>query len=322
MNCLICNSSDSVKYHSDYKLEIKEDKSYFDNASIYRCESCDFSFASPMPSQEKLDYFYENIYRSDGRPPFFVTENYEDQKKHYLEDKNLSYTLYLSTLIDLTQVKNIYDFGGGIGDLGFALKKKFPNLKLFCSEGDSHCEKILNERGYNNIKNIYDIKDRFDLITTTHSLEHLTNINKIFEKFRELLNPKGHIFFEVPNCSEEYWNGRIYDGPHLLFYTRKSFEKLSKKHGFEIINFSQSAYSFSKDHKYQQDSQNQYYRGKNSLFSVNKLKKILKKIIPKKMISYRQDFLKLKTLRSENKLNWFVNNTGDNCYIRGILKKI
>ena len=107
-----------------------------------------------------------------------------------------------------------------------------------------------------------------------------------------------------------------------MFYTRKSFEKLSKKHGFEIINFSQSAYSFTKDHKYQKDSQNQYYRGKNSLFSVNKLKKILKKIIPKKMISYRQDFLKLKTLRSENKLNWFVNNTGDNCYIRGILRKI
>ena len=49
--------------------------------------------------------------------------------------------------------------------------------------------------------------------------------------------------------------------------------QLSKKHGFEIINFSQSAYSFSKDHKYQKDSQNQYYRGKNSLFSVNKLKK-------------------------------------------------
>ena len=322
MNCLICNSSKAVSYHSDYKLEIKEDKKYFENALIYKCENCDFSFVNPMPPQDKLDYFYEKIYRSDGRPPFFVSENYEDQKKYYLEDKNLSYLLYLSSLIDLTKINKIYDFGGGIGDLGFALKKKFPNLKLFCSEGDAHCEKILEERGYSNIKNINNITDRFDLITTTHSLEHLTDINSIFVKFRELLNPEGHIFFEVPNCTEEYWDGRIYDGPHLLFYTKKSFEKLSQKHGFEIINFSQSAYSFAKDHKYQQDSQNQYYKGKNSLFSLNKLKKILKKFTPQKVISFRQDLLQLKTIRSENKMNWFVNNTGDNCYIRGILKKI
>jgi hypothetical protein len=46
-----------------------------------------------------------------------------DQKKHYLEDKNLSYLLYLSTLIDLKKINSLYDFGGGDGDLGFALKK-------------------------------------------------------------------------------------------------------------------------------------------------------------------------------------------------------
>ena len=51
------------------------------------------------------------------------------------------------------------------------------------------------------------------------------------------------------------------------------------------------------------------------------LKKILKKFIPKKIVSFRQDFQAIKNIRSEKKMNWFVNNTGDNCYIRGILKK-
>ena len=59
-------------------------------------------------------------------------------------------------------------------------------------------------------------------------MEHLSDINSIFEKFSEILNPKGYIFFEVPNCSKEYWQGRPYDGPHLLFYTKKSIEMLAE----------------------------------------------------------------------------------------------
>ena len=29
----------------------------------------------------------------------------------------------------------------------------------------------------------------------------------------------------------------------------------------------------------------------------------------------------MKKIRNDIRMNWFVNNTGDNCYIRGILKK-
>ena len=321
MNCLICNKGNSVKFLDNYKLEIKEDTNYFQNLKIYRCDDCDFCFVNPMPSEQKLNYFYENIYRSDGRPPYLVSENYEDQMKHYLEDKNLSYLLYLTTLVDVKKVKTFYDFGGGDGDLGFALKKKFPQLKLFCTEGDSQCKKILDDRGYNNLKDFSKINQKFDLITTTHSLEHLPDINSIFKKFKEILNSNGYIFFEVPNCPKEYWEGRPYDGPHLLFYTKKSIEKLAEIHDFEIINFSFSAYSFEKDHLYQRESQNSYYNNLKGLFPLSKIKKVLKKITPNRLISFRQDLARIKVLRNDVKLNWFMNNTGDNCYIRGILRK-
>ncbi len=321
MNCLICKKSQNVKFHKDYLFEIEEDKKYFKDVKIYRCNECDFCFVSPMPNNKDLDYFYENIYRSGGRPPYLVSENYEDQKKHYLEDKNLSYLLYLTSLIDVRKIKNLYDFGGGDGDLGYALKKKFPQLNLSCTEGDTYCEKILTDRGYTNYKNLNDINKKFDLIVTTHSMEHLPDINSIFEKFSEILNPKGYIFFEVPNCSKEYWQGRPYDGPHLLFYTKKSIEMLAKKHGYDFINFSFSAYSFKRDHKNQRESQNSYYKRINSIFSLSKIKTFLKKFVPNKMISLRQDYLQTLRVRSEDKLMWFVNNTGDNCYIRGILQK-
>lgn len=322
MKCLICYDQENIKFLDEYKLEIFEDKNFFEDAKIYRCEKCDFAFVHPMPSDEKLNLFYKEVYRSNGRPPYLVSENYNDQKKHYLEDKNLSYLIYLTSLIRVNEMEKIYDFGGGDGDIGYALKKKFPKIELFCTETDLHCERILKERGFENLKEFDKIDSKFDLIITTHSLEHITDINYIFEKFKKILKRRGFIFFEVPNCSKEYWNGRPYDSPHLMFYTKKSFEKLANIHGFDFVNFSFSAYSFSKDHAYQKVSQDSYYKYKNSPLSLGKVKKFFKKIIPKKLISLRQDFLRIKDLRNDNKLNWFVNNTGDNCYIRGILRKI
>lgn len=322
VKCLICDKNDQVSFLSNYLLEIREDHDFFKDAKIYRCSYCNFSFVDPMPSAEKLSEFYEKVYRSDGRPPYLVSPNYEDQKKHYLEDKNLSYLLYLTTLVDIKKIKRIYDFGGGDGDLGYALKKKFPHLELYCTEHDNYCEKILNDRGYVNFKDFNKIDKKFDLIIATHSLEHLSSINPIFKKFRELLNPNGIIFFEVPNCTEEYWSGRPYDGPHLLFYTKKSFEKLADVHGFKFINFSYSAYTFREDHLNQKMSQEEYYKGLKSLFSITRLKKILKKFIPYPIIKFRQDLLHVKNFRKESRMNWFVNNTGDNCYIRGVIQKI
>jgi 2-polyprenyl-3-methyl-5-hydroxy-6-metoxy-1,4-benzoquinol methylase len=318
VNCLICKENQNVKFLDEYKLEIQEDIKYFKDVKIYRCESCDFSFVDPIPNEEDLNYFYEHTYRSLNRPPYWLTENYDDLKKQYLEDKNLNYLLYLTTLIDISKIEKVYDFGAGYGDLGFALKKKFPQLKFFCSENDKHCIKILEERDYTNIENIEDINDKFDLIITLHSLEHMSDTS-IFSKFKKMLNPDGYIFFEVPNCPKEYFDGRPYDSPHLSFYTKQSINKIAMLYKFKILNFSFSSYSFKDDHKFQKVSQNLYKKMNNSKFSLPYLKSKIKKIIPYSLIKLRQNFLKLKSMQNENRINWFANNTGDNCYIRGIL---
>ena len=320
MNCLICNKNDKVNFFDVYKLEVKEDYKYFKDIKIYRCTECDFSFADPVPSVNILDYFYENIYRSFNRPPYWLTGNYNDLKKSYLEDRNLNYLLYLTTLADISKVKNVYDFGAGYGDLGFSLKKKFPNLNLFCTENDKFCKEILNERNYTNFEKVEDINQKFDLIISMHTLEHMTDL-RIFSKFYDILNPNGLIFFEVPNCPKEYFDGRPYDAPHFLFYTKKSFEKIALKFSFKFINISFSSYSFEEDHRFQRESQNLYNRRYANKYSYLNFRNILKKITPKYLIHLRQEYLQMKKNKSEDKINWFVNNTGNNCYLRGILVK-
>ena len=210
MNCLICQSKENLKFLDEYKLEIKQDVKFFKDLKIFHCNDCEFSFANPMPLDRDLNFFYKNIYRSANRPPYWVPTNFKDLDTNLIEDKNLNYLLYLSTLIDLKKIQKIFDFGAGYGNLGFLLKRKFPNLELYCSESDEVSKDILKDRGYKNFENIHKIDTKFDLIISLSFTRAKTNL-EIFSKFNEILNKNGLIFFQVPNCSMEYFNGRPYD---------------------------------------------------------------------------------------------------------------
>ena len=318
IKCPICNDDKSVKYRCDYKYEIIEDKKYFDNLDIHKCNNCDFSFAYPMPKISDLDFFYENIYRQINRPPYWLTEHDEDLESRYLEDRNLNYLLYVSTLINLKDVKNIYDFGAGYGDLGFAIKKKFPEVNLFCTENDIQCSNILKKRGYVNDK-LENINKEFDLIITLHTLEHLTDA-EVFNDFNKILKPGGLIFFEVPNCPDEYFSGRPYDGPHLLFYTKKSVEAICKKFNFEINRIDISSYSFQEDHRFQKESQDRYYRIKSGK-TFDSFKQLIKKFIPYHFLKFVNIIRNFRNIDETYKIGLFTSNSNDNCYLRGVLKK-
>lgn len=320
MKCPICKSSEKVNFLADYKFEVIEDKNFLKDLKILKCNNCNLGFASPMPKESDLNNYYANVYRSYDRPPYLLTGDLEDLKLECLADKNFNYLVYLTTLIDFSKIKKIYDFGAGNGDLGYLLKKKFPHIELFCSEGDNQCKEILKERGYKNYEDLNEIKEKFDLIITLHSLEHLTNC-EIFSFFKSILNENGNIFFEVPNCSHEYFEKRVSDSPHLIFFTKESFEKLNQIHGLKFLNFSTSSYSFDYDRKFSQDSMQQYENINKSILPILKIKRLIRKILPRKIIQLRRDMMSMKAKNSEDRIHWFINNTSDGCYIRGILNK-
>lgn len=314
-DCLIFYKKDNVIFFDNYIHQFEQDKKYFDDAKLYKCNVCDFTFVNPMPDEKKLDYFYKKIYSSKIRPPYYELEDEGIKKNSFLKDKNLSYLIYLTSLIDFKKIENIYDFGCSNGDIGYALKKKFTQLELHCSEIDEFCKNTLDSRGYKNYDDLNTIDKKFDLIIATHALEHATNINDLFKKFINFLNPSGYIFFEVPNCPQEYWENRIYDGSHLLFYTKKSIERIAKIHKLEFVNLSFSAHSFKDDYMYQKyDHENAYKSGKYL--------RLIKKILPNSILSTLRNYKLGKDSGKLSKLDWFINNTGENVYMRGILKKI
>ena len=71
------------------------------------------------------------------------------------------------------------------------------------------------------------------------------------------------------------------------------------------------------DNTFQSDAQKKYLRDKKSFLS----KSSLKKFIPNYLISLRRYLIKGKKIDNPERMMWFTNNTGKNCYIRGILRK-
>jgi len=311
VKCILCTNKETTLF-DNYKLSIKGDEQYFGKMKIYKCESCDLGFCDPMPNDNNLNLFYENIYRSKGRPHEI---NYKNMINDLYSLKNLSYIQYLTTFIDFNKIKKVFDFGSGIGNIGFLLKKKFNHIELFSSENDQFCKEVLKNREYKNYENLNLINERFDLIISAHSLEHMKDLN-IINLFKKISNNKSHLFIEVPNCPTDNYINRPYDSPHLMFFTKKSFFEIEKRFNYDIINLSYSSYSIDKSFKYMKESRNKY---KNWTF-LNKIeitiKNIIRLFLPKIITDVRSYLSEKKT----NKLDYFTLNKEDSSSLRCLFK--
>lgn len=141
--------------------------------------------------------------------------------------------------------------------------KKIPGLKIL--EIGSHeglFLKILKDRGFivlgvepnkyaadfaaslgiKTIKGLFeeaikDISEKFGAVCLYHTLEHMENADENLKKIKNILDPKGYLFIEVPNIesyrSKKYGETWEYMYPeHLHYFSPVSLKKILEKAGF------------------------------------------------------------------------------------------
>ena len=83
--------------------------------------------------------------------------------------------------------------------------------------------------------------DSFDVITLWHVMEHLQNLNEVWEKLYSTLADRGALIIAVPNPSSfdaSYYkeNWAAYDVPrHLWHFTPSTIQQMGAKHGFVLV---------------------------------------------------------------------------------------
>ena len=315
IKCLLCEKPSS--YLDDYKFNVNSDVEFFGELKIFYCDECDLAFADPMPPLSKLDYFYKYIYRDIGRPHY---TNLELLEKELHSKKNENYIDYLINFIDFKKIYDVFDYGSGTGDIGYLLSKKFKHIKLHTIESDSFSKEILKKRNFQIYEDFNNIDMKFDLIISTHVLEHLTNFD-VFENFKKILISGHHMFFEVPNnLFKINFTNRPYDSPHLIFFSKKSLEKIQNKFKLKISNISYASHSIEKSFSYMRKSKaiHENWTLKKKISNKQIIKNFIKLIIPEFVIKIKRNH-DAKTHLDDEK---FVSGSKDSWCLRVLYKDL
>jgi len=224
MNCdWTCqNCSGSAFKEHQYMYHVESDKRYLKADRIRVCLSCGYGESLPKTNKSSLNEYYEKVYRSKGHP------HYTTRVNPYITDRSISQLGFLSNQVELKETNAILEVGPGEGTFGKTARKYWPNLKMFCIEKDKSVRSLLEDAGYIVVDSANKISSEIDVVFSSHCLEHFSYLEDFFSIVSEA-RPKLGVFIEVPNCTSLYYEGRPYDSPHLLFFTKKSLEEIMKK---------------------------------------------------------------------------------------------
>jgi len=93
-------------------------------------------------------------------------------------------------------------------------------------------------------------KDKFDVICSWDTIEHVSDPNNFLNTVTNLLDENGYLFLStgdrdslVARISRSKWH--LYTPPaHLFFFSKKTLSLLLKKHGFTVISVKYPIYSY------------------------------------------------------------------------------
>lgn len=133
-------------------------------------------------------------------------------------------------------------------------------------------------------KSVFELNGRFDFIMAHHSFEHMQEPLAVLKRFYQLLKPDRFVLIRVPVVSSFAWRNYgvhwvALDAPrHLYLHSIKSFEILSKRAGFQLIDvvFDSTEFQFIGSELYLRDiplkDSNAFSRSsKKSIFSQKQI---------------------------------------------------
>lgn len=175
--CYICGSEDI----EDTGYSLRDNNSI----KVLRCKRCSLVFLS---SFEHID---ENFYK-DGKMHSGLFEHNRWLKASYDDDRRRFFMLK-----SIIKDKKVLDFGCGAG--GFLLMAKDFASEVVGIEQQDDIRTLLRENNIEIFDNLDQLKDKYDVITMFHVLEHLPDPKSVIQELLKKLGNNGNLIIEVPN---------------------------------------------------------------------------------------------------------------------------
>ncbi|GCC51054.1 class I SAM-dependent methyltransferase [Chryseotalea sanaruensis] len=189
---------------------------------------------SPRPKDEELSRYYESTdYVSHtAKGNSLVNSIYLIARSFTLKGKRkLAQKL-------VPQKGNLLDIGCGTGD--FLQSCLNDNWQCTGVEPGTQPRELADAKGIRTFERLDQIKEKYQLITMWHVLEHVPNLNETLSSIYNLLDQSGTLLIAVPNhlsydarLYKKYWAG--YDVPrHLWHFNQQTMERILRNNNFEL----------------------------------------------------------------------------------------
>lgn len=200
---------------------------------ICHCHNCSLYWTNPIFNFWK---FYKFFYRGEGLTTDIDKKKLPDLLKSSFKDSDKNCHNIIKWLKEISSGQDLLEFGSSWGYFLYqANTYGFKTTGVEISEKRAEFgRKYLHVNIISNIDNLLKKREKFNLIFSAHTLEHLGyNIRNIFTKFLKLLEKNGLLVIEVPhfNLSRDKEAFRIMGAVHPLGFVKEFCIKNLSKYG-------------------------------------------------------------------------------------------
>tara|TARA_B100001750_G_scaffold33156_1_gene23032 strand:+ start:4700 stop:5572 length:873 start_codon:yes stop_codon:yes gene_type:complete len=231
-SCPICTTEMKFKFVTKDYLVTGES---FD---IVECEACSIRTTTPFPDKKIIGNYYssDDYISHDDKVSGIFDSIYGLVRTYQLNKKKKLIGKYFNK-----SNGKILDIGCGAGDFLQYMKENHWNINGVDTSNKARkiAKKKLNIKVMDP-KDWINNKEKYDVITCWHSLEHVHEPWVYLDKIKKSLTLDGFLIVALPNYQstdakiyKEFW--AAYDTPrHLYHFTIKSMNKTIKPHGLNI----------------------------------------------------------------------------------------
>jgi 2-polyprenyl-3-methyl-5-hydroxy-6-metoxy-1,4-benzoquinol methylase len=244
--CLVCGSNNTnffIKVNNTHGQKVYDTKNIF---TYFKCNTCKGLFLT----KKRIDKNYFKAYYSKEYRNITSKNAISNLLNTY---SNIRKKRIIENHIQIDKIE-LLDVGSGDGNFILSLPKKYATTGL---EIDGSYKKIYAKAKkkllIGDFLNIKIDKQKFEVVTAWHSVEHFKDTDKFFKKVNQILDKNGLFIFSVPNYSclgfgkgRENWFH--FDAPrHIVHLNNKSVNLLANKNNFEVIEVENNYYDFPTD---------------------------------------------------------------------------
>jgi 2-polyprenyl-3-methyl-5-hydroxy-6-metoxy-1,4-benzoquinol methylase len=200
-----------------------------------RCGNCGFCFAVPYVAGDAT--FYSLVYAG----PRDLVREWEFRITLEALRKRIS--------CDERQQLRLLDIGAGDGSF---VKRVSPSLtprqNVLCVEYSESGANEIRRYGIECFQSDIRLPEfarrgyRFDAICMFHVLEHMDDLDRVFQSIGEIANRDADLFIAVPNAKQRETydhSGAVEDIPptHIGRWNKKCFEIMAERHGWVLVSY-------------------------------------------------------------------------------------